>query len=146
MVFDPGAAPRDRADFLRWYDHQTEWSESHSSSGFQTRGRGLRLIHAGVIRDVRTLSPRAAELLALKLPNTGMAVTIDVGEADNVHPHKKAPVGERLALWALGTTYKKDIVYSGPLFDFFEAVAHGDTECRAKPRIGNPDADVDGSR
>ena len=59
---------------------------------------------------------REAQLMALRLPNTGLAVTIDVGEADNVHPHKKAEVGQRLALWALGTTYKRDIVYSGPLY------------------------------
>jgi len=44
-------------------------------------------------------------------------VTIDVGEANNVHPHKKAEVAQRLALWALGTTYHKDLVYSGPLYD-----------------------------
>lgn len=30
MVFDPGVAPRERADFLRWYEQQTQWSEGHS--------------------------------------------------------------------------------------------------------------------
>ena len=55
------------------------------------------------------------ELKALELPNTGLAVTIDVGEAGNIHPGNKQAVGKRLGLWALGTTYKKDIVYSGPL-------------------------------
>ena len=30
MVFDPAAAPRERNDFLRWYEEQTEWSEGHS--------------------------------------------------------------------------------------------------------------------
>lgn len=60
---------------------------------------------------------REAQLMALKLPNTGVAVTIDVGEADNVHPHNKSAVGQRLSLWALGTTYHQQIVYSGPLFD-----------------------------
>ena len=59
---------------------------------------------------------REAELMALRLPNTGLAVTIDIGEADNVHPHKKAEVGERLALWALGTTYQENGEYSGPLY------------------------------
>jgi hypothetical protein len=29
MVFDPAAAPRERDDFLRWYDAQTEWTEGH---------------------------------------------------------------------------------------------------------------------
>jgi len=60
---------------------------------------------------------REAQLMALRLPDTGLAVTIDLGEADNVHPHRKAEVAQRLALWALGTTYGESIVYSGPLYD-----------------------------
>ena len=60
---------------------------------------------------------REAQLMALQVPNTGLAVTIDLGEADDLHPHQKAEVGRRLALWALGTTYGGDIVYSGPLYD-----------------------------
>jgi len=55
-------------------------------------------------------------LKSLALDNTGMAVTIDVGEADDIHPKNKQDVGKRLALWALGTTYGKQIVYSGPLY------------------------------
>jgi len=55
-------------------------------------------------------------LETLSVTNTGMAVTIDVGEADDIHPKNKQDVGKRLALWALGTTYGKDIVYSGPLY------------------------------
>lgn len=53
---------------------------------------------------------------AATVPNVGLAVTIDVGEPDNVHPPRKAEVGERLALWALGTTYHQAIEYSGPMF------------------------------
>lgn len=49
--------------------------------------------------------------------NVGMAVTVDVGEGDNLHPPKKQPVGERLALWALTQTYGEPGVYSGPLPD-----------------------------
>jgi Carbohydrate esterase, sialic acid-specific acetylesterase len=60
---------------------------------------------------------REAQLMALRLPNTGLAVTIDLGSAVNLHPPRKAEVGHRLALWALGTTYHKDIVYSGPLYN-----------------------------
>jgi len=51
----------------------------------------------------------------LAVPNTGMAITIDVGEADDIHPKNKQDVGKRLALWALGTTYGKQLVHSGPL-------------------------------
>ena len=50
------------------------------------------------------------------VPNTGMAVTIDIGEADNIHPHNKQDVGKRLAQWALAKTYGKDVVASGPLY------------------------------
>jgi sialate O-acetylesterase len=60
---------------------------------------------------------REAQLQALRLPNTGLAVTIDLGDAANLHPPRKAEVGHRLALWALGTTYGKQIDYSGPLYD-----------------------------
>jgi sialate O-acetylesterase len=61
---------------------------------------------------------REAQLLTFRnIPNTGLVVTIDLGEWANVHPSRKAEVGWRLALWALGTTYRKRIVYSGPLFE-----------------------------
>jgi sialate O-acetylesterase len=61
---------------------------------------------------------REAQLLTVKgMPNAGLAVTIDVGEAGNLHPPRKKEIGERLAGWALGTTYGKKIVFSGPLYD-----------------------------
>jgi sialate O-acetylesterase len=55
-------------------------------------------------------------LKTLAVPHTGMAVTIDVGEANDIHPKNKQDVGKRLALWALGTTYGKGGTYCGPLF------------------------------
>lgn len=58
---------------------------------------------------------REAQLMTLSVPNTGMAVTIDIGEKD-IHPKNKQDVGKRLALWALAKTYGKDIVYSGPIY------------------------------
>jgi sialate O-acetylesterase len=48
--------------------------------------------------------------------NTGMAVTLDIGNPKNIHPTDKQDVGERLALWALAKTYKKNVVYSGPIY------------------------------
>ncbi len=60
---------------------------------------------------------REAQRKSLELPNTGMAVIIDVGEAGDIHPRNKIAVGKRLAYWALNKNYgKKDLVYSGPLF------------------------------
>ncbi len=66
---------------------------------------------------------REAQLLTVKqVPRTGLAVTIDVGDPKDLHPHRKFDVGQRLALWALGTTYKQPIEYSGPLYESMEAV------------------------
>jgi len=59
---------------------------------------------------------REAQLKALSVPNTAMAVTIDIGEADNIHPANKQEVGRRLALAALKLAYGRDMVYSGPIF------------------------------
>jgi sialate O-acetylesterase len=60
---------------------------------------------------------REAQRLAMKLPNTGMVVTSDIGSLETIHPANKQDVGKRLALWALNKTYgKKDVVYSGPLY------------------------------
>ncbi|MGO8691721.1 MAG: sialate O-acetylesterase [Thermoguttaceae bacterium] len=55
-------------------------------------------------------------LQTLAYPNTGIAVTIDLGEANNVHPRKKEEVGRRLAQWALAKTYHKDVAACGPLY------------------------------
>jgi sialate O-acetylesterase len=62
---------------------------------------------------------REAQRKALEIPNTGMAVTIDIGSVpgyDDIHPRNKFDVGERLALWALAKDYGKKIVCSGPLY------------------------------
>ena len=59
---------------------------------------------------------RAAQLKTLSVPNTGMAVTLDIGTVNNIHPPDKQDVGHRLALWALDKTYGERLVYSGPLY------------------------------
>jgi sialate O-acetylesterase len=63
---------------------------------------------------------REAQTMTLKLPKTGQAVIIDIGEADDIHPRNKQDVGKRLALWALAKDYGKDVVYSGPMFTSME--------------------------
>lgn len=60
---------------------------------------------------------REAQSITLKLPQTGQAVIIDIGEADDIHPRNKQDVGFRLALAAEKMAYGKDIVYSGPIFE-----------------------------
>lgn len=63
---------------------------------------------------------RESQAKALSLPNTGIAVTIDIGEAGNIHPSDKADVGRRLALAAQSVAYgQKGGVYSGPTYKSF---------------------------
>ena len=60
---------------------------------------------------------REAQRKALNLPNTAMAVTIDLGEWNDIHPGNKKPIGERLALAAQKVAYhENDVVHSGPVF------------------------------
>jgi sialate O-acetylesterase len=59
---------------------------------------------------------REAQRRTLSVANTGMAVSIDVGDPDNVHPPDKQTVGARLALAARAVAYGENIEYSGPLF------------------------------
>ena len=61
---------------------------------------------------------REAQTMALSEPNTGMAVTMDVGDPTNIHPKLKKPVADRLARLALSRTYgMKGIVDVGPMFE-----------------------------
>ncbi len=59
---------------------------------------------------------RDAQLSTLNLPNTGMAVTIDIGDANRIHPQNKQEVGRRLSLIARAKTYGENIPYSGPVY------------------------------
>lgn len=60
---------------------------------------------------------REAQSTTLREPQTGMAVIIDIGETNDIHPRNKLDVGHRLAVWALAQTYHQSIEYSGPLYD-----------------------------
>jgi sialate O-acetylesterase len=61
---------------------------------------------------------REAQLMTLKsVPRTGMAVTIDIGNPDDIHPRDKLDVGLRLARWALAEDYRQKVEESGPLYD-----------------------------
>ena len=77
---------------------------NHGDMRYQPAESGLALV-------------REAALQTLKVPFTGMAVTIDLGEWNDIHPDNKKDVGERLALIARHFTYgEKSLVYSGPIF------------------------------
>ncbi|MBN2274416.1 MAG: beta galactosidase jelly roll domain-containing protein [Bacteroidales bacterium] len=58
---------------------------------------------------------REAQLMTVSTPHTGMAVAIDIGDADDIHPRNKQDVGYRLALAARKIAYNEDIVFSGPV-------------------------------
>lgn len=84
---------------------------------------------------------REAQSMTLKLPATGQAVLIDIGESGDIHPRNKKDVGERLALIALAKDYGKKIPYSGPVYDSVKidgnkarlTFAHTDGGLVAKP-------------
>jgi sialate O-acetylesterase len=60
---------------------------------------------------------REAQATVLSIPNTGMAVTIDIGDPANIHPKDKQDVADRLTRIALANTYGRKIEYSGPIYD-----------------------------
>ena len=62
---------------------------------------------------------REAQTMTLRSPQTGMAVIIDIGDANDIHPRNKLDVGKRLAAWALAETYHQKVEPSGPLYDSF---------------------------
>jgi len=74
---------------------------------------------------------REAQMLTLRMPQTGMAVIIDVGDPNDLHPRNKLDVGKRLAAWALAETYHQKVEPSGPLYDSF-AMKDGKVRVRFK--------------
>jgi sialate O-acetylesterase len=75
---------------------------------------------APYIYDAGTRSEalRESQMLTLdRLDNVGMAVTMDIGMKNNIHPKNKVDVGDRLARWALNNHYGKKMPYSGPIYD-----------------------------
>ena len=58
----------------------------------------------------------AQRLTAASVPRAGLIVTIDIGEARDIHPKNKLDVGKRMARWALADVYKQKILKSGPVF------------------------------
>lgn len=59
---------------------------------------------------------REAQALTLQVPKTGMAVSLDIGNPDDIHPTNKQDVGRRLALNALKIAYNQNVVHRGPWF------------------------------
>lgn len=72
------------------------------------------------VDGISSANLREAQRRALKITNTGMAVTLDIGNVNNIHPANKTDVGKRLAFWALAKNYGKDIPFSGPMPENFK--------------------------
>lgn len=87
----------------------------------------VQLPNFGEVQYLPSESPwavlREAQLKTLSVPNTGMAVAIDLGEWNDIHPMNKKDVGIRLALAAEHVAYsEKNIVYSGPIYQSSKTV------------------------
>jgi sialate O-acetylesterase len=78
---------------------------------------------------------REAQLQSLSAPNTAMAVAIDLGEWNDIHPDRKKEVGDRLALAAEKMAYGENIVYSGPIYQ--SAKIEGDKMIIAFSNVGS---------
>jgi sialate O-acetylesterase len=77
--------------------------------GFQDRTMLPAESNMAVLRD--------GQLKSLSIPRSGMAVTLDLGEWNDIHPLTKKPIGERLALAARKLAYGENIVSSGPIYE-----------------------------
>jgi sialate O-acetylesterase len=97
-------------------DWRSDWGQGDFPFGFvQLANLGPR-----TAEPEETALPRFrdAQTQVLSVPNTGMVVTVDIGDARNDQPRNKEEVGRRLALWADAKVYgKSDLVFSGPLYD-----------------------------
>lgn len=72
--------------------------------------------HTGPVENDQSQKLRDAQRKTLSTPNTGMVVTMDIGNYTNIHPANKQDVGSRLAGLALANDYGKDLIASGPLY------------------------------
>ena len=90
-------------------DWRTRWGYEFPMAWVQlpnfvsNRGDGWMLVREAALKSVQSV------------PKSGMAVTLDIGEAKDIHPKNKQMVGHRLAQWALGSVYGKPNATSGPL-------------------------------
>ena len=92
------------------------WRAEFGQGDFPFYWVQLANFNGGDGRATNWAALREAQAEALSLPNTGMAVTIDIGDAKDIHPRNKQEVGRRLALLAKAGTYGFTEDFSGPVF------------------------------
>jgi sialate O-acetylesterase len=111
----PGAVPYDQTLPLMINDWRKRWGDEFSFYYVQLASYHAPSTEPGT-PDSWALTQDRMRLVLATTPKTGMAVTNDVGEANDIHPKNKKDPGERLARWALAKDYGKQLLYSGPLF------------------------------
>ena len=98
-------------------DWRKQWSEPNFPFYFvqiAPFNYGGDSTQAAALRDAQRRTIEASA-------NTGMAVTMDIGNTTNIHPADKQNVGKRLSYWALNKAYgEKNVAYSGPLYKSME--------------------------
>lgn len=91
-----------------------DWRSAWNEGDFPFLYVQIANFHTGA--DAHWPEVREAQLQSLALVNTAMVVTIDIGDAGNIHPTDKQDVGHRLALAARALSYGEHVEYSGPLY------------------------------
>ena len=105
--------PKDYKEMMK--DLITSWRENWNQGIFPFYY--VQIAPYNYSDNINSALLREAQLSALTITNTGMAVTMDIGNPNNIHPKDKKDVGYRLALWALAKTYGfKNITFSGPIY------------------------------
>ena len=110
-----GAVPYDQTLPLMINDWRQRWNDEFSFYYVQLASYHAPSTAPGT-PDSWALTQDRMRLVLATTPKTGMAITNDVGEANDIHPKNKKDPGERLARWALAKDYGQTLTYSGPLF------------------------------
>jgi sialate O-acetylesterase len=110
-----GAVPYDQTLPLMINDWRKRWNDEFSFYYVQLASYHAPSTAPGT-PDSWALTQDRMRLVLATTPKTGMAITNDVGEANDIHPKNKKDPGERLARWALAKDYGQTLTYSGPLF------------------------------
>ena len=110
-----GAVPYDQTLPLMINNWRQRWNDEFSFYYVQLASYHAPSNAPGT-PDSWALTQDRMRLVLATTPKTGMAITNDVGEANDIHPKNKKDPGERLARWALAKDYGQNLTYSGPLF------------------------------
>lgn len=111
----PGAVPYDQTLPLMINDWRKRWNDDFSFYFVQLANYHAPSTEPGTPDAWALLQDRMRRILDTT-PKTGMAITNDVGDANDIHPRNKKDPGERLARWALAKDYDRNLVWAGPLF------------------------------